>query len=85
MHLKWGTIREWGGERVGGQYTANLGSQWTGIRATTKEGFQVSKKGVQGIRTGISEQRGLPKGLGHAPPGIYYAKCVYVVLRKDCV
>jgi hypothetical protein len=28
----------------GGQYTANLGSEWTGIRATTqRRDFQVSK------------------------------------------
>jgi hypothetical protein len=34
----------WDGEggmgRVGGvQFTANLGQEWTGIRATTKKGF----------------------------------------------
>jgi hypothetical protein len=36
----------------------------------TEEGFQVSKRGVQGTRVGISKQRGLSKGLGHAPPYI---------------
>ncbi len=34
--------REWGGR--GGQYTANQGSEWTGIHATTqRRDFQVSK------------------------------------------
>ncbi len=34
--------REWGGK--GGQYTANQGSEGTGIRATTqRRDFQVSK------------------------------------------
>ncbi len=46
MHLKRGTVGEgeweWGGR--GGQYAANQGSEWTGIRATTKRrDFQVSK------------------------------------------
>jgi hypothetical protein len=35
-----------------------------------KEGFQVSKRGVQGTRGGISKQRGIIKGVGHAPPYI---------------
>jgi hypothetical protein len=40
MYLKWGTVGE--GEKGmgrgggGGQYTANQGSEWTGIRATTQ-------------------------------------------------
>jgi hypothetical protein len=80
MHLKWGTIGEGEkgmGRRRGGQYTANLGSEWTGIRATTKEGFQVSKGRVQGTGGRISkQQRGLPKGLGHAPP--YIMLIVYI-------
>jgi hypothetical protein len=59
MHLKWGTVGEGkkgNGEEGGGggQYTANLGSEWTGIRATTqRRDFQVSKE-VQEIRGGIS-------------------------------
>jgi hypothetical protein len=36
----------------------------------TEEGFQVSKRGVQGIRAGIPSKGGLSKGLGHAPPYI---------------
>jgi hypothetical protein len=81
MYLKWGTTgkgkREWGGKGRGGQYTANQGSEWTGIRATTqRRDFQVSKRGVQGIRVGVSKQRGLLKGLGHAP--LYIMLIVYI-------
>jgi hypothetical protein len=47
MHLSKGN--RWEGERGmgewgGGQYTANWGPEWTGIRATTqRRDFQVSK------------------------------------------
>ncbi len=40
----WGRGKGNGEGKGGGQYTANLGSEWMGIRATTKEGFQVSKE-----------------------------------------
>jgi hypothetical protein len=48
MHLSKGN--RWEGERGmgewGGQYTANLGPEWTEIRATThRRDFQVSKGG----------------------------------------
>jgi hypothetical protein len=86
MGNRWGRGKGNGEERGGGQYTANLGSEWTGLHATTKEGFQVSKGRVQGTGGGISEQqRGLSKGLGHAPPCKYRSNCVYVMLIKDCV
>jgi hypothetical protein len=42
MYLKWGTIgeREKGMERKGGgQYTANQGSEWTGIAPRHKGGI----------------------------------------------
>jgi hypothetical protein len=89
MHLKWGTVGEgkkgMGRRRGGGgQYTANLGSEWTGIRATTKEGFQVSKRRAQGIRVGISEQRGITKRIG-ACTSVYCVNRVYIMLIKDCV
>jgi hypothetical protein len=63
MGNRWGRGKGNGVEKGGGggQYTANLGSEWTGFRAMTKEGFQVSKRGAQGIRVGISEQRGFTK------------------------
>ncbi len=74
-----GGKREWGGKEEGGrgQFTSNLGPEWTGIAPHAKEGFQVSKKDsrssgarrqVQGIQ-GIRQQRGqgvlLPAEGGH--------------------
>jgi hypothetical protein len=50
MHLNKGD--RWKGKGVMGrvrgvQYTANLGQEWTGIRATTqRRNFQVSKRGI---------------------------------------
>jgi hypothetical protein len=37
---------DWGGKGKGrGQFTSNLGPEWTGVAAPhTKEGFQVSKR-----------------------------------------
>ncbi len=73
----------------GGQYTANLGSEWTGILATTEmRDFQVSKgRGprVKGRDFQATKGDYLSKGLRHAPPRIYHANCVYIVLIKDCV
>jgi hypothetical protein len=74
--------REVGG---GGQYTSNLGQEWTGIPPHAKEGFQVSKRD-SGTREGFSRQRGIAKGLSrglcHVPPicqpCTYRASCVYV-------
>jgi hypothetical protein len=46
MYLKWGTFgeKEEGMGRKGGegQYTANQGSEWTGIRATTQRRCSLS-------------------------------------------
>jgi hypothetical protein len=91
MYLKWGTVGEGkkgtgrkGKGEGGGQCTANQGSEWTGIHATSqRRNFQVSKRGVQGIRVGVYKQRGLSKGLGHALP--YISNHVYIALIKDCV
>ncbi len=86
MHLKWGTVGEGEkgmGRKGGGQYTANQGSEWTGIRATTqRRDFQVSKGRVPRNkgRDFQATKGGLSKGLGHAPPCIYCASCVYIVL-----
>jgi hypothetical protein len=70
MHLKWGTVGE--GEKGMGrsQYTADQGSEWTGIAPHTKEGFLVSKRGVQGIGVEISKQRGIITRVRRAPPYI---------------
>jgi hypothetical protein len=47
--LKWGN--RWGagngngeGKGRGGQFTSNLGPEWTRVAPHTKEGFQVSKR-----------------------------------------
>ncbi len=101
--MKWGTVRDRekgrGGEGRGGegQYTRNLGPEWTGIAPHAKEGFQVSRRD-SGTGEGLSRQRGiikgnprgLPRELCHVPPikcqpCTYRANCVYVVLIKNCV
>jgi hypothetical protein len=64
--LKWGTVgerekrmgREGGG---GGQFTSNLGPEWTGIAPHAKEGFQVNKRD-SGTGEGFSRQKGIIKG-----------------------
>jgi hypothetical protein len=60
MHFSKGN--RWEGERgrEGGQYTANLGPEWTGICATTqRRDFQVSKGGISKQQKGV-----VRKGLG---------------------
>ncbi len=87
MHLRRGTVGE--GEREMGrkggfsiQPTRYQSGQ--GSHHNTEEGFQVSKRGVQGIRVGISKQKGIIKRIG-ACTSVYRANRVYVVLIKDCV
>ncbi len=49
MGNRWGKGKG-NGEQMGeggGQFTANQGSEWTGSHHDAKEGFQVSRKGVQ--------------------------------------
>jgi hypothetical protein len=76
--------REWGGR----QYTANLGSEWTGIRAMTqRRDFQVSKWRVP-MNKGRDFQA--TKGDYQKDWGIHFriynrANCVHIVLMKDCV
>jgi hypothetical protein len=44
MGNRWGREKGMGRERGGGgQFTINLGPEWTGIAPHTKEGFQVSE------------------------------------------
>jgi hypothetical protein len=72
--------KEWGGKGRGkrGSVYSQLGIGVDGdSRHVTKEGFQVSKRGIQGIRVGVSKQRGLSKGLGHALP--YIMLIVYIL------
>jgi hypothetical protein len=62
--LEWGTVgereRRLGKERGGGgQFTSNLGPEWTGVAPHTKEGFQVSERDlgtggiIKGTRQGV--------------------------------
>jgi hypothetical protein len=63
MENHWGAGKE-NGEgrgRGGGQYTSNLGPEWTGIAPHAKEGFQVSKRD-SGTGQGFSRQKGIIKG-----------------------
>ncbi len=83
---RWGRGKR-NGEEGGGTAHSQPGIRADRDRATTEEGFQVSKRGVQGIRIGISKQkkkRGLSKGLSmHLC--IYHANRVYITVIKDCV
>jgi hypothetical protein len=82
MHLRRGTVgeREKGMGRKGGSVYSQPGIRVDGnLRNDTEAGFQVSKRGVQGIRVGISKQKGIIKGWGmHLRT--YHANCVYIVL-----
>jgi hypothetical protein len=88
MYLKWGTVGEGEkgmGRRGGGSVYSQPGFRVDGnSRHDTKEGFQVSKRGVQGIRVGISKQKGIIKRIG-ACTSVYHANHVYIMLIKDCV
>ncbi len=55
-----GLGRERGGGR--GQFTSNLGPEWTGIASHAKERFQVSKRDP-GTGEGSSGRRGIIKGV----------------------
>jgi hypothetical protein len=63
--LEWGTVggrkREWGGKGRGGQFTSNLGPEWTGVAPHTKEGFQVSERDL-GTREGLPGKGRIIKG-----------------------
>jgi hypothetical protein len=52
------------GERKGGggQFTSNLGPEWTGIAPHTKEGFQVSERDL-GSREGRQAKGKLTRGI----------------------
>ncbi len=65
--MEWGTVggrekgmgRERGG---GGQFTCNLGPEWTGIAPHAEEGFQVSERDSE-TGEGSSGRRGIIKGI----------------------
>ncbi len=46
----------------GGQFTSNLGPEWTGVAPHAKEGFQVSKRD-SGTGGSSSRQSGIIKGI----------------------
>jgi hypothetical protein len=89
MYLKWETVGEgekgMGRKEGGGSVHSQPGIRVDGnSRHDTEEGFQVSKRGVQGIWVGISKQKGIIKRFG-AFTSVYHANRVYIVLIKDCV
>jgi hypothetical protein len=55
--------------RVGGQYIASQGQEWTGIRTTTQEGdFQVSKRvnpmcRQKALEKGVSNRKRIVRGV----------------------
>jgi hypothetical protein len=73
MRNRWGGKWEWGGKEKGdrGQFTSNLGTEWTGIAPHAKEGFQVSKRD-SGTRGGFFRQTGDYQG--DSPRG-YHGDC----------
>ncbi len=81
MHLRRGTVGE-GEKGMGRKGGVSVYSQ-PGIRVDgnshhdTEEGFQVSKRGVQGIRVGISKQKGIIKRIG-ACTSVYVVLIVYI-------
>ncbi len=83
MYLKWGTVGEGEkgtGRKRGGSVYSQPGIRVDGnSRQNTKEGFQVSKRGVQGIRVGIFKQRGVTKRI-RACTSVYHANRAYIML-----
>jgi hypothetical protein len=69
-----------GRERGGGgrgQFTSNLGPEWTGIAPHAKEGFQVSRRD-SGTGEGSSGRRGIIKGTPRGYQGDC-AMCSHIV------
>ncbi len=96
MRNCWGQENGMGRERGGGgQFTSNLGPEWTGVAPHTKEGFQVSERDL-GTKEGLAGKGGIIKGncqgdslrgLGHVlwycRPCIYIScYCVYVANKR---
>ncbi len=62
--MEWGTVGGWEkgmGRERGGQFTSNLGPEWTGVAPRAKEGFQVSKRDL-GTGEGSPGKGGIIKG-----------------------
>ncbi len=78
MGNRWGAGKENGegrGREGGGQYTSNLGPEWTGIAPHPKEGFQASKRD-SGTGEGFSRLRGIIKGI--VPCASYIMSTLYI-------
>ncbi len=80
-----------GREREGGrgQFTSNLGPEWTGVEPHAKEGFQVSKRdsGRGESSSGRGElSRGFVKGLSKGLCHVFSCNVnpVYIVLLCVC-
>jgi hypothetical protein len=87
MGNRWGREkRERGG---GGQFTSNVGPEWTGVTLHTKEGFQVSKRDL-GTGEGSPGKGGITKGnIRGIRQGVcamisYIVNSVYIVLLCVC-
>ncbi len=65
--MEWGTVGEQEGrmgreKEGGGQFTSNLGPEWTEIAPLTKERFQVSERD-SGTREGCQAKGKLTRGI----------------------
>jgi hypothetical protein len=85
MYLKWENrwgMGDGGGEEKGGEVSTQVTWDQSGreLHHNAKEGFQASKRG-SGTGEGFSRQRGIFKGIVHAPP-IQHQPCTY---RANCV
>jgi hypothetical protein len=91
MGNRWGAGREIGeGKGRGGQFTSNLGPEWTGIAPHAKEEFPVSKRD-SGTGKGSPGKGGIIKGdyQGDSSRGLchvlsYIVNPVYIVLLCVC-
>jgi hypothetical protein len=91
MGNRWGAGKGMGREREGGgQFTSNLGPEWTGVAPHAKEGFQVSKRD-SGTGEGLPGKGGIIKGnyQGVSSRGLchvlsYIVIPVYIVLLCVC-
>ncbi len=98
--MEWGTGGGWEKGLVrertgGGQFTSNLGPEWTGVTPHAKEGFQVSERDL-GTGEGSPDKGGIIKGnyqgdssrglchvLSYCQPCIYIlCYCVYVANKR---
>jgi hypothetical protein len=87
MGNRWGAGKDngEGRRRGGGQYTSNLGPEWTGNAPRAKEGLQVSKRG-SGTGEGLSRQRGNANGTtkGIIKGIVSYASDIMPTLYISC-